>query len=258
MLEKLHLHPRVLKFSGAGGVPNRFADSLNSLKVLNLSMYLYSMKEVAFSFCLARSSPNLQMLRVTKRKICKFFGFEPEVDLLRYQLASAAGLEEMVNRSGQVISRGIFNFLVFVYKRPTGEVEGKLTYQTQGRVGVLEELYENYQHLCMEQKIPPTLEPGAVKEKLPEAHYDDHDHQKCIKDEEDAENAKKYEWSKVELHLDLKRENHPWTSSVFSLELPDDAKLGYAQRGEVHNRDVNGAEMGARIGDQLDWSTRQS
>ncbi|KAL8548385.1 hypothetical protein ACS0TY_007632 [Phlomoides rotata] len=239
MLEKLHLHPRVLKVVYQIG----FADSLNSLKVLNLSMYLYSMKEVAFSFCLARSSPNLQMLRVTKRKICKFFGFEPEVDLLR---------------SGQVISRGIFNFLVFVYKRPTGEVEGKLTYQTQGRVGVLEELYENYQHLCMEQKIPPTLEPGAVKEKLPEAHYDDHDHQKCIKDEEDAENAKKYEWSKVELHLDLKRENHPWTSSVFSLELPDDAKLGYAQRGEVHNRNVNGAEMGARIGDQLDWSTRQS
>ncbi|KAL8545048.1 hypothetical protein ACS0TY_005305 [Phlomoides rotata] len=109
MLEKLHLHPRVLKFSGAGGVPNRFADSLNSLKVLNLSMYLYSMKEVAFAFCLARSSPNLQMLRVTGRsvKFANFSGSEPEVELLR---------------SGQVISRGIFNFLVFVYKRPTGEV----------------------------------------------------------------------------------------------------------------------------------------
>ncbi|KAL8527393.1 hypothetical protein ACS0TY_005307 [Phlomoides rotata] len=206
MLEKLHLHPRVLKFSGAGGVPNRFADSLNSLKVLNLSMYLYSMKEVAFAFCLARSSPNLQMLRVTGRsvKFANFSGSEPEVELLRYLLASAAGLEEMV---------------ITPY-------DSLLSDDARYMFGSCIDSFTDVAKPD-KKKIPPTLEPGAVKEKLPEAHYDDHDHQKCIKDEEDAENAKKYEWSKVELHLDLKRENHPWTSSVFSLESPDDAKLGY-------------------------------
>ncbi|KAL8527395.1 hypothetical protein ACS0TY_005309 [Phlomoides rotata] len=124
MLEKLHLHPCVLEFSGAGGVPSRFADSLNSLKFLTLSMHLDSINEVASAFCLARSSPILQMLRVILRtdriveavveyirtqetpdrylhqlrrvEIADFSGSEPEIELLRYLLASGKGIEEMV------------------------------------------------------------------------------------------------------------------------------------------------------------------
>ncbi|KAL8527394.1 hypothetical protein ACS0TY_005308 [Phlomoides rotata] len=124
MLKKLHLHPCVLEFLGAGGVQSRFADSFNCLKVLNLSMYLDRIKEVASALCLARSSPGLQMLRVSlytggfdqavidfiraqetpdpylhqlRRVVISLFsGSEPEIELLRYLLASAAGLEEMV------------------------------------------------------------------------------------------------------------------------------------------------------------------
>ncbi|KAI3450045.1 hypothetical protein Pfo_006710 [Paulownia fortunei] len=122
--EKLHLHPGVLEFLGAGGVPNRLPDSLSCLRVLDLSIYLDRIKEVACALCLIRSSPNLKMPRITlyairngeavieflraqetpdrhlnqlrRVEIAVFSGVEPQMEFARYLLASAAGLEEMV------------------------------------------------------------------------------------------------------------------------------------------------------------------
>ncbi|KAH6810749.1 hypothetical protein C2S51_024511 [Perilla frutescens var. frutescens] len=122
-LEKLHLHPRVLEVLGAGG-SSQYLVSLNSLKVLYLSMYLESVREVTCALRLARSSPQLQMLHVSlyasttvgavikfmrdqetpdhhlnhlrKLQIAVFSGIEPQIEFVRYLLASAAGLEEIV------------------------------------------------------------------------------------------------------------------------------------------------------------------
>ncbi|KAK6119815.1 hypothetical protein DH2020_046440 [Rehmannia glutinosa] len=112
------------KFMGTGGVPNRFPDSFSSLIVVDLSMYLDSIVEVASFLCLIRSSPKLQMLRVTlcvyridgavtellraqetpdrylnqlRRVEIEVYTYaDPLKEFARYVLACAARLEEMV------------------------------------------------------------------------------------------------------------------------------------------------------------------
>ncbi|KAK6141758.1 hypothetical protein DH2020_024501 [Rehmannia glutinosa] len=107
-----------------GGVPNRFPDSFSSLIVVDLSMYLDSIVEVASFLCLIRSSPKLQMLRVTlcvyridgavtellraqetpdrylnqlRRVEIEVYTYaDPLKEFARYVLACAARLEEMV------------------------------------------------------------------------------------------------------------------------------------------------------------------
>ncbi|KAL3828690.1 hypothetical protein ACJIZ3_017492 [Penstemon smallii] len=123
-LEKVNLHPGLLKCLGAGGAPSQFPSSLNRLRALNLSLYLDSMEEITFALCLVRSSPNLHMLRITfyaseiveavvefiraqetpdfrmsqlKRVVIAVFSStEPQMEFVKYILAVAAALEVMV------------------------------------------------------------------------------------------------------------------------------------------------------------------
>ncbi|CAI9759519.1 unnamed protein product [Fraxinus pennsylvanica] len=137
-LEKLHLQAFALEELAEDGLPKKLPVTLEKLKILHLSdMYFEKIEEIACVLCLIRSSPNLQKLKITaftfdvvesvgeylraqKSSDCLlaqlktvdmllFSGVEPEMEFVKYLLASATGLEEMaiLPHSGSVSDGGV-------------------------------------------------------------------------------------------------------------------------------------------------------
>ncbi|KAL2525336.1 F-box/fbd/LRR-repeat protein [Abeliophyllum distichum] len=123
-LEELHLQAFALESLAKDTLPKKLPVTLKTLKILHLSdMYFEKIEEISCALCLIRSSPNLQKLKVTaftfdvvesvgeylreqKSSDCLlaqlktvdmllFSGVEPEMEFVKYLLASATGLEEM-------------------------------------------------------------------------------------------------------------------------------------------------------------------
>ncbi|CAI9772289.1 unnamed protein product [Fraxinus pennsylvanica] len=122
-LEELHMQAFALQELAEDGLPKKLPVTLETLKILHLSdMYFEKIEEIACVLCLIRSSPNLQKLKITAFTfdvvesvgeylraqnssdclaqlktvdMLLFSGVEPEMEFVKYLLASATGLEEM-------------------------------------------------------------------------------------------------------------------------------------------------------------------
>lgn len=122
-LEELQLQAYALQDLVEYGAPNQLPISLKSLKNLHLSdMYFEKIEETSCAISLIRSCPNLQRLKITaftldvvdsvaeflrsqstsgslahlrRVKMQLFSGIEPEMEFVKYLLASSVALEEM-------------------------------------------------------------------------------------------------------------------------------------------------------------------
>lgn len=124
-VEKLYLEGYFLEFLALGNVPKRLPILFNNLKVLHLDeMDFSNLDEILCSLCLITSSPNLEELRVVayagdiaRDAVVEYFGtqnlshyslkrlqkvkmeeisnFEPELEFIKFILASSPSLEQM-------------------------------------------------------------------------------------------------------------------------------------------------------------------
>lgn len=122
-LEELQLQAYALEGLVEFGAPNKLPIALKKLRNLHLSdMYFEKIEETSCSICFIRSCPNLQRLKITaftfdvvgsvaeflrsqkgseslinlkSVKMQLFSGIEPEMEFVKYLLASATSLEEM-------------------------------------------------------------------------------------------------------------------------------------------------------------------